>query len=91
MLLSWKGAVELVPHPTNNRSPCQIVMDLAAGSEPTFSANQEYTITNPANSWIVSSSVGSFPLQGMSSYGGAGGLVLGEMVDSLALICSTCY
>lgn len=42
-----KGGPALRPHPTNNRSPCEAVMQAAASQEPTFVIEQEYTILDP--------------------------------------------
>lgn len=64
------------PHITNNRVPCEEVMCSAAESEPMFSVEQEYTIINPATSWLVSCSVGTVPMEGRPSYCGAGGGVV---------------
>jgi glutamine synthetase len=41
------GAPPLRPHPTNNRTPCEAVMQAAASQEPTFVIEQEYTIVDP--------------------------------------------
>jgi glutamine synthetase len=38
------GEALLRPHPTNNRTPCEAVMQAAATQEPTFVIEQEYTI-----------------------------------------------
>lgn len=79
----------LLPHATNNRLPCKRVMDLAVASQPTFSVDQEYTITNPATSWIVSCSVGSVPVQGAPSFCGTGGGVVSgrEVSESFLMAC----
>ncbi|GMH44956.1 hypothetical protein BSKO_12913 [Bryopsis sp. KO-2023] len=82
-------ASDLLPHATNNRFPCKRVMELASTSQPTFSVDQEYTITNPSTSWIVSSSVGSIPVQGAPSFCGTGsGVVSGrEVSESFLVAC----
>eukprot|EP00803_Ostreobium_quekettii_P001914 evm.model.scf_457.6 EVM.evm.TU.scf_457.6 scf_457:81370-85790(+) len=68
-------------HNTNNRSPCEAVMRLAAASEPIFSCFQEYTLINPAANWIINCGVGTVPVEGRPNYcGSGGGIVAGREV-----------
>lgn len=41
------------PHPSNNRAPCEHVMQAAAEHEPVFSVEQQYTLLDPSTSWPI--------------------------------------
>ena len=42
---------QAVPHSSNNRAPCEKVMEAAAGSDPQFSVEQQFTLLDPASNW----------------------------------------
>ena len=42
---------QAVPHSSNNRAPCEKVMEAAAGSDPHFSVEQQFTLLDPASNW----------------------------------------
>ncbi len=72
-LLPLQASLE--PHPTNNRAPCERVAAQARDSDPLFSAEQEYTMIDPATAWPT-----GWPTGGQAgspsrvSYGGSGAL-----------------
>ncbi|KAK9814059.1 hypothetical protein WJX72_000155 [[Myrmecia] bisecta] len=44
---------DMMPHATNNRAPCERAMQQAAGSDPVFSVEQQYTLLDPSSGWPV--------------------------------------
>ena len=42
---------QAVPHSSNNRAPCEKVMEAAAGSDPQFAVEQQFTLLDPATNW----------------------------------------
>lgn len=42
---------QAAPHTSNNRAPAAAVLAAATGSEPTFSAEQQYMLLDPATRW----------------------------------------
>eukprot|EP00891_Asterochloris_glomerata_P004849 jgi/Astpho2/4849/Aster-05785 len=63
---------QAVPHSSNNRAPCEKVMEAAAGSDPQFSVEQQFTLLDPASNWPLGWPEGRAPDPSITSYCGAG-------------------